>query len=513
MEAFFLKLVNMSITASWLVLAIIAVRLIFKKAPKWILCLLWGLVAFRLICPFSIESAMSLIPSAEPLPQEIIYTADPQIHSGVPVIDHAVNPMLESSMTPAELTSANPTQIWSFIFSQLWILGVVIMGLYALISYLIVRRRVRPSIRVTGNLYLCDSIETPFILGIGKPRIYLPSSLDQTTADHVLAHELECLLLQVGRLDIAVGCGLLRDLRLCLGRGSDGPHFGEGIHINDPACPVQRLHGRLWVGIKAEFGIIVILDDPFSPVGPVQQLHTASHRGHQTRGKMVGRRTVKHIRRFQAVRNHTLVIHGGADTDHAAGGVDLPDFAVTRLLHCIDFVPAQQLDQQIIQKVRSGADEDIFRIHMHTPEGCQMVRNGLPKFRDALIGQRCKKLFSVVQHDLPLEPGPDGEGEMLRTGAGQIQHRFFFRRFFRSRHWLPAEGAFHRLHEVAHLFPGTDIAFRQKLVVGRFHGDFADFQMGRKSPLGGQLLARQQYPRQDITADAAVQRLIQRHTR
>ena len=138
MEALFLKLVNMSITASWLVLAIIAVRLIFKKAPKWILCLLWGLVAFRLICPFSIESAMSLIPSAEPLPQEIIYTAEPQIHSGVPVIDNAVNPVLESSMTPAELTSANPTQIWSFILSQVWILGVGLMLSYALISFLAV---------------------------------------------------------------------------------------------------------------------------------------------------------------------------------------------------------------------------------------------------------------------------------------------------------------------------------------------------------------------------------------
>ena len=76
MEALFLKLVNMSITASWLVLAIIAVRLIFKKAPKWILCLLWGLVAFRLICPFSIESGLSLIPDAEPLSQESAYTSE-----------------------------------------------------------------------------------------------------------------------------------------------------------------------------------------------------------------------------------------------------------------------------------------------------------------------------------------------------------------------------------------------------------------------------------------------------
>ena len=76
MEALFLKLVNMSITASWLVLAVIAVRLIFKKAPKWILCLLWGLVAFRLICPFSIESSLSLIPYAVPLSQNTAYSSE-----------------------------------------------------------------------------------------------------------------------------------------------------------------------------------------------------------------------------------------------------------------------------------------------------------------------------------------------------------------------------------------------------------------------------------------------------
>lgn len=190
MEAVFLKLVNMSITASYLVAAVLVLRLILKRSPKWIRVALWGLVGLRLVLPFSFKSVLSLIPSTEPLPQEFLYAATPRVQTGIPYVNNMLNPVIAQSLAPAELTSANPTQIWSFIFSQLWILGVVIMGLYALISYLIVRRRVRPSIRVTGNLYLCDSIETPFILGIGKPRIYLPSSLDQTTADHVLAHEL-----------------------------------------------------------------------------------------------------------------------------------------------------------------------------------------------------------------------------------------------------------------------------------------------------------------------------------
>ena len=189
MEALFLKLVNMSITASWLVLAIIVVRLIFKKAPKWILCLLWGLVAVRLICPFSIESAMSLIPSAEPLPQEIIYTAEPQIHSGVTVIDNAVNPVLESSMTPAELTSANPTQIWSFILSQVWILGMVLMFAYTLVSYLLLKRKVATAIPLVKGIKQSEYVDSPFVLGIIRPVIYLPFSMEEGDMAYVIAHE------------------------------------------------------------------------------------------------------------------------------------------------------------------------------------------------------------------------------------------------------------------------------------------------------------------------------------
>ena len=189
MEAVFLKLVNMSITASWLVLAINAVRLIFKKAPKWILCLLWGLGAFRLICPFSIESAMSLIPSAEPLPQEIIYTAEPQIHSGVPVIDNAVNPVLESSMTPAELTSANPTQIWSFVLSQVWILGMVLMFAYTLVSYLLLKRKVTTAIPLVKGIKQSEYVDSPFVLGIIRPVIYLPFSMEEGDMTYGIAHE------------------------------------------------------------------------------------------------------------------------------------------------------------------------------------------------------------------------------------------------------------------------------------------------------------------------------------
>ena len=130
MEILFLKLANISIAAGWLVLAVLLMRLVFRKAPKWTCCLLWGLVALRLICPLSIESALSLIPSAETLPPEILYTAEPKIQSGIGAIDHFVNPVLSASMSPAPGASANPTQIWSYMLAWIWEVGLAAMLLY-----------------------------------------------------------------------------------------------------------------------------------------------------------------------------------------------------------------------------------------------------------------------------------------------------------------------------------------------------------------------------------------------
>ena len=189
MEALFLKLVNMSITASWLVLAIIAVRLVFWKTPKWILCLMWGLVAVRLICPFSIESALSLIPNPEPLPQDIIYTAHPQLQSGIVIIDNTVNPMLESSMTPIEPASANPTQIWSFILSQVWVLGMVLMLLYTVISYLLLKHKVATAVPLGKGIKQSELIDSPFVLGFIRPVIYLPFDMEEADMSYVIAHE------------------------------------------------------------------------------------------------------------------------------------------------------------------------------------------------------------------------------------------------------------------------------------------------------------------------------------
>ena len=189
MEAVFLKVLNMSINATWLIAAIMLLRLVLAKAPKQLRCMMWGLAALRLVVPFSIESMLSLLPSPQTLPDNILYTASPVIHSGIPLVDNAVNPILSTSLSPQPLTSANPTQILSFVYSQVWILGMVLMAAYALFSWLHVRRKVAASIPLGNNVRLCDYIDSPFILGIFRPVIYLPSSLEEASITYVMAHE------------------------------------------------------------------------------------------------------------------------------------------------------------------------------------------------------------------------------------------------------------------------------------------------------------------------------------
>lgn len=208
MEAIFLKLVNMSITATYLVLAAVAVRLVFRKTPKWILCLLWGLVAVRLICPFSIESGLSLIPNAEPLPQNRIVQPAAQARGEIidsggrvvleknmtsaargEIVDSSGNVVLEKNMPHAEGASADPIQIWSFILSRVWLVGVAIMALYALVSYLLLHRRVATAIPLAKHIKRSEFVDTPFVLGLIRPVIYLPSSMGKEDIPYVTAHE------------------------------------------------------------------------------------------------------------------------------------------------------------------------------------------------------------------------------------------------------------------------------------------------------------------------------------
>lgn len=189
MDAVFIKLLNMSITASWLILAVILLRFLLKKAPKWIMSILWGFVAFRLIFPFSLESAFSLIPSTETIPQNILISESPTVNSGFEVLNQAVNPIITDALTPNVEYSVNPIQVVIFIASVIWIIGIIAMGIYTVVSYIRVRKKVEEAVPLKENIWVCDHIPTPFILGIFRPRIYIPSSINETHMEYVIFHE------------------------------------------------------------------------------------------------------------------------------------------------------------------------------------------------------------------------------------------------------------------------------------------------------------------------------------
>ena len=189
MTELFLDIVNMSISAGWLVLAVLALRFILKKAPKWVNVLLWGIVAVRLICPFSIESALSLIPSRETISPEIMMDWTPEISTGIEPLDQVVNPVISTSFAPNPGTSANPLQILIPVAANLWLLGVLILLAYTAISYLSLRLKLRTAVILRDNIFQCETVSSPFVLGILKPKIYLPYSIDGNNLNHVVAHE------------------------------------------------------------------------------------------------------------------------------------------------------------------------------------------------------------------------------------------------------------------------------------------------------------------------------------
>ena len=189
MNELFLKIINMSISASWLVLAVLILRFVLKKAPKWINVLLWGIVAIRLICPFSFESTLSLIPSAETIPLNIGMDTTPTINSGISAINNAVNPIISQSNTPMAGASVNLLQITIGIYEYIWIFGMIALALYTAISYWRLCRKVDTAVRYKDNIFQSENVSSPFVFGIIKPRIYLPFKMNGQDLEHVVAHE------------------------------------------------------------------------------------------------------------------------------------------------------------------------------------------------------------------------------------------------------------------------------------------------------------------------------------
>ena len=189
MSELFLKIVNMSISASWVVVAVLALRFCLKKAPKWVNVLLWGIVAARMVFPFSIESVLSLIPSAETISPTIMMEQSPSVQTGVPALNHVINPVISGSFTPAPGASANPLQIWIPVLAGIWLFGIVALFLYSAVSYCRLRRKVCEAVILRDNIYQSENVCSPFVLGIIRPKIYLPYHMDSREVGHVIAHE------------------------------------------------------------------------------------------------------------------------------------------------------------------------------------------------------------------------------------------------------------------------------------------------------------------------------------
>lgn len=189
MDDVFLKLVNLSISASWLILAVLVPRVVLKKAPKWVMPLLWGVVALRLVCPFSIESALSLIPSAETIPSEIVTeTREPVLYEQA-TLDIVTNPTLPSAAEVPVGVSRQQAQVDFNIYSVLWLAGMAALLVHALVSAGKLKRKLATAILLRDNIYESEFVDSPFVFGVVKPNIYLPMHMDEGTAAYVIAHE------------------------------------------------------------------------------------------------------------------------------------------------------------------------------------------------------------------------------------------------------------------------------------------------------------------------------------
>lgn len=189
MEAVFLKLLNMSIAGSWMIFSVILLRFPLKKAPRWVTCVLWSLVGIRLIFPFSIESILSLIPSAQTIPENFVHMEQPAISSGIDVVNQIMNPVLSRQFAPDPASSADPLQIITYILSVIWLIGMALMLLYMVCSFFMLKARMRTAVRVRGNVWQSERVRSPFVLGMIRPRIYLPFHMSSAKMKYVIAHE------------------------------------------------------------------------------------------------------------------------------------------------------------------------------------------------------------------------------------------------------------------------------------------------------------------------------------
>ena len=185
MNNLFIRILNVGISGGWIALGVILLRPLLKKTPRWVLCLLWALVALRLLVPYTLYSSISLQPSSQVIPADITTTVEPAINSGITVINEAVNPVLTEIAQPQE----NHLEQLLYAGVILWLAGMGLIALYSVFTYLRLRWRVRANVTIQKRVYICDDLDSPFILGVVCPKIYLPSALSEQQRGDVLAHE------------------------------------------------------------------------------------------------------------------------------------------------------------------------------------------------------------------------------------------------------------------------------------------------------------------------------------
>ncbi len=197
MERFFLELLNRAICAGWLVPVILLLRVLLKKMPKWIRCLLWGMVAVRLLVPIQIESTVSLIPSAQTVSPDVMYAEKPELHMGIGVLNSAVNPAISDYFAPKPGDSVNPVQVLTSVASWVWLAGAALLLFYAVVSYIRLRMHVRTAVPVRQEagrrsipILESERVDSPFVLGLVRPRVYLQTKVEEADRNYIISHEL-----------------------------------------------------------------------------------------------------------------------------------------------------------------------------------------------------------------------------------------------------------------------------------------------------------------------------------
>ncbi len=190
MTNLFLTLFNKSIPACFLILAVMLLRLLFKKAPKALFPVLWAFVGLRLALPFLPESRLSVIPSPETLSYETVrYAAHPTVQTGIYAVNSAVNPTLGKVFETPAGGSVSPLYVLTSVMGAIWVIGVIVMLFYAFFCYFHLKNRLKTAVLFRDNLYQSEAVTSPFVLGLIRPRIYLPFTLAEKDLDAVVAHE------------------------------------------------------------------------------------------------------------------------------------------------------------------------------------------------------------------------------------------------------------------------------------------------------------------------------------